>query len=225
MKQVVFESVVFSYPADRDFAPAPRVFDRLSLTLKPGRAYVLLGPNGCGKSTFAKLMAGIICPDEGRVLIGGDEVSKMSLPEVGRSVGIVMQNPSRQLICSRPVDEVAFGLVQRGMDRDAAGAFAAEALESYGLSEASGTYTQRLSKGEQIRLAMASWTVLKPDWMILDESLSSLDICSKGIVLGKVAEMAAQGHGVIVVSHSSELADEMGAVKITMEKGGAALVG
>ena len=225
MKQVVFESVGYSYPADRYYAAAPKVFDKLSLELKPGYVYVLLGPNGCGKSTFAKLMAGIICPDRGRVLIGNADVKGMSLPEVGRSVGIVMQNPSRQLICSHPVDEVAFGLIQRGMDRAAAVALAAESLAQYGLSEAAGTYTQRLSKGEQIRLAMASWAILKPDWMILDESLSSLDICSKGIMLGRVTDMASQGRGIVVISHSRELVDELGAVKITMEKGGSAFVG
>lgn len=225
MKEVIFESVGYSYPADRYFAASPRVFDGLSLKLQPGRTYVLLGPNGCGKSTFAKLMAGIVCPDKGRIMIDGTEVRGMSLPEVGKTVGLVMQNPSRQLICMKPADEVAFGLVQRGMKRGAASVLATKALEEYGLSKTAGTFTQRLSKGEQIRLVMASWAVLKPDWLILDESLSSLDSCSRGIVLGKISDLSAQGRGTVVISHSRELADEIGAVKITMEKGGDALVG
>jgi energy-coupling factor transporter ATP-binding protein EcfA2 len=225
VKAVRFDSVHYSYPQEKHGVSGGKIFNGLNLELFPGRIYVMSGPNGCGKSTFARLMAGIICPDEGRVLIDGKNIRGVSLPEVGKAVGFVMQDPSRQLITQKPAEEIAFGLIHRGVNKAAALAMANAALKEYGLSDAAATYTQRLSKGEQVRLAMASVAALNPDWLVLDESLSSLDPSSRGIVIEKVREMKGQGRGVLIVSHSKVLGNELSATRILMERGGNALVG
>lgn len=225
MREVHFEAVGYSYPKEREGTAARHVFDGLSIRLSPGRIYAMSGPNGSGKSTFARLMAGIICPDEGRVTIGGKNIKGESLPDVGRAVGYVMQDPSRQLITANPVEEVSFGLRNWGMPKAAAIAMAEAALRDFGLMHTRQTHVQRLSKGEKVRLALASVSVLNPDWLILDESLASLDADSRSIVIGKLEELRDTGRGVLVITHSLMLADEVGGVKITVEKGGNILVG
>lgn len=139
MREVHFDSVSFSYPKERSGTAVRRVFDCLSIRLSPGKVYAMSGPNGSGKSTFARLMAGIICPDEGRVMIGGKNIRGESLPDVGRAVGYVMQDPSRQLITGNPVEEVSFGLRNWGMPKAAAVAMAEAALRDFELS-----HTRRL---------------------------------------------------------------------------------
>lgn len=225
MREVHFDSVSFSYPKERSGTAVRRVFDCLSIRLSPGKVYAMSGPNGSGKSTFARLMAGIICPDEGRVMIGGKNIRGESLPDVGRAVGYVMQDPSRQLITGNPVEEVSFGLRNWGMPKAAAVAMAEAALRDFELSHTRQTHVQRLSKGEKVRLALAAVSVLNPDWLILDESLASLDAASRSIVIGKLEAFRRTGRGVLVITHSPILADEMRGVKITVEKGGNMLVG
>lgn len=225
MREVCFESVSYSYPKERAGSALRRVFDGLSIKLIPGRAYVMSGPNGSGKSTFARLMAGIICPDEGKVTIGGKNIKAESLPDVGRAVGYVMQDPSRQLITGNPVEEVSFGLRNWGMPRAAADAMAEAALRDYGLLHTRNTHVQRLSKGEKVRLALASVSVLNPDWLILDESLASLDADSRSAVIGKLEDLLETGRGILVITHSPILADEIKAVRIAVERGGNMLVG
>ena len=225
MREVHFESVSYSYPKERSGTALRRVFDCLSIRLSPGRIYVMTGPNGSGKSTFARLMAGIICPDQGKVVIGGKNIKGESLPDVGRAVGYVMQDPSRQLITGNPVEEVSFGLRNWGMPKAAAAAMAESALRDYGLSHTKQTHVQRLSKGEKVRLALASVSVLNPDWLILDESLASLDADSRSIVIGKLEALRETGRGILVITHSPMLSDEIRGTKIAVEKGGNMLVG
>ncbi len=134
MKEVRFDAVHYSYPPDRNGEPGRKVFSGLTIELEPGNVYVMTGPNGSGKSTLARLMAGIIHPDEGKVSIGGKDVLALSLPEVGRSVGLVMQDPSRQLIMQKPADEIAFGLVHNGTGREEALKIAEKVLEEYCLT-------------------------------------------------------------------------------------------
>jgi len=225
MREVHFEAVSYSYPKERSGTALRRVFDGLNIRLSPGMIYVMTGPNGSGKSTFARLMAGIICPDEGRVTIGGRNIKGESLPDVGRAVGYVMQDPSRQLITNNPVEEVSFGLRNWGMPKAAASALAESALRDFGLLHTKQTHVQRLSKGEKVRLALASVSVLNPDWLILDESLSSLDADSRLTVIGKLEQLRDTGRGILIITHSVALADEVKGVKIAVEKGGNMLVG
>jgi energy-coupling factor transporter ATP-binding protein EcfA2 len=136
-----------------------------------------------------------------------------------------MQDPSRQLITNNPIEEVSFGLRNWGMPKAAASAMAESALKEFGLSHTKQTHVQRLSKGEKVRLALASVSVLNPDWLILDESLSSLDSDSRSTVVGKLEELRGTGRGILLITHSPTLADEVNGVKIAVEKGGNMLVG
>jgi len=225
VKEVRFDAVHYSYPPDRTGVSGRKVFLGLTIRLVPGNVYVMTGPNGGGKSTFTRLMAGIIHPDEGAVSIGGRDIKALSLPEIGRSVGLIMQDPSRQLIMQKPADEIAFGLVHNGMEREEALKISYDMLREYGLTEASRTFTQRLSKGEQVRLAMASVAAFNPDWLVLDESFASLDSDSSRIIMAKLRQMVQKGGGALVISHSGLILEELRGIRIAVQRGGAAFVG
>lgn len=225
MRPVRFEKVTFGYPCYRHYCASPKVLDCTSFELAPGNVYVMSGPNGSGKSTIVKLMAGLLRPDAGHITEGGDDLSGLSLPETGRRVGLVMQEPARQLITDSAVEEVMFGLLNSGMGRVIAEATAKSLLRRLGLSGTEEKFPQRMSKGEQIRLALASVLALKPDWLVMDESLPSLDPESKDLTVNMLTEAVAQGHGVVIVSHSDEALRIPRARRMLLEKGGAVLVG
>jgi energy-coupling factor transporter ATP-binding protein EcfA2 len=223
--RIAFEGVHYSYKLDAARSAQSEVFSGLNLELEPRKLYILTGQNGTGKSTLARMMAGIIHPSRGRVLINNRDVRNLSLTDAGKLVGYVMQSPSRQLIMNTAAEEVAFGLMQRGLSKGAAKALGIATLKEFGLSEAYDSFPQRMSKGEQARLAMASVFVLRPGWLVLDETLASLDPISKAMVLNKAQEAVGTGCGVIIIAHDSELASETGGIRVQLQTGGNALVG
>lgn len=148
------------------------VLDHVSLDVADGELIALLGPSGSGKSTLLRVIAGIVRPDAGTVLIGGDDVSE--LPTHRRDVGMVFQD--EQLFPHLDVGaNVAFGLRMAGIPRHERTDRAAELLESVGLAGFSERSIERLSGGEAKRVAVARSLAPGPRVLLLDEPLTGLD--------------------------------------------------
>jgi putative spermidine/putrescine transport system ATP-binding protein/spermidine/putrescine transport system ATP-binding protein len=148
------------------------VLDGVSLIVEDGEFVSLLGPSGSGKTTTLRLIAGFLPPDEGAIFLGGERVD--SLPSYRRNVGVVFQNYA--LFPHMTVAEnVAFGLRQRRIAKDAIAMRVREALEMVQLEDLGNRRPHQLSGGQQQRVALARALVIRPRILLLDESLSALD--------------------------------------------------
>ena len=163
------------------YGPAPLVLDGADLELRRGEIVVLEGPNGCGKTTLAKLAAGLLDPRTGTV------------ERIGRAC-YLSQDPGRYLVRETALDEVALGA---GGDRGRARA----ALERVGLGWAAGRHPRDLSSGERERLGLAAVAVSEPDLLVLDEPTRGVDPDRAADLAAWLAEYAAAGCAVLVATH------------------------
>ncbi|HUQ27934.1 MAG TPA: ABC transporter ATP-binding protein [Usitatibacter sp.] len=144
----------------------------LDLEVAPGTLVTLLGPSGCGKTTLLRMIAGLERVSEGRIVIGGRDVTNLSAGE--RNVSMVFQ--SYALFPHMNVREnVAYGLRAAGMARSGAYRLAEETLATVGLEGFGDRLTSEISGGQQQRVAVARALVLHPDVLLFDEPLSNLD--------------------------------------------------
>ena len=144
----------------------------LSLRIEPGELFFLLGPSGCGKTTLLRILAGFYLPEEGRVLFGDEDVTRLEPHK--RNTGMMFQ--SYALWPHLTVGQnVAFGLEQRNVPADERRRRVAEALASVHMQEFAERSPNQLSGGQQQRVALARALVIRPRCLLLDEPLSNLD--------------------------------------------------
>ena len=148
------------------------VLDRLSLHVDAGDTVALLGPSGSGKSTLLRVIAGILTPDSGRILLDGRDVT--SVPTHRRNVGMVFQDD--QLFPHLSVaDNIAFGLRMAGLGRGVRRKRADELLAAFGMAGLGDRSIDHLSGGEAKRVAVARSLAVRPKVLLLDEPLTGLD--------------------------------------------------
>lgn len=141
-----------------------------------GEMIAILGRNGSGKSTFARHLDGLLAPHEGTVIIGGQDLSKVSvLSSIRRQVGMVFQNPDNQIVGNTLAEDVGFGLENLGMSSADIWDKIDEMLELTGLAAYKYSNTSRISGGQKQRLAIASAMAMTPECIVLDEATSMLD--------------------------------------------------
>ena len=148
--------------------------DGVNLTVYEGESIALVGPNGAGKSTLIRMFNGIY-QGEGEVRVDGLEVKEENLEQVRSLVGMVFQDPDDQLFCSTLYDDVAFGLMNMGLERAEVERRVEEAMAAVGLEECADKEPQNLSFGQKKRAAMATVLTMSPPIMVFDEPTSNLD--------------------------------------------------
>jgi iron(III) transport system ATP-binding protein len=149
-----------------------QVLKDITLSIKPGEFFALLGPSGSGKSTLLRLIAGFNQHNRGQLLVDGRDIT--GVPPHARNIGMVFQ--SYALWPHLTVhDNVAFGLVERRVARDEIKRRVAEALDLVGLTDYARRRPNQLSGGQQQRVALARTIVIEPQVLLLDEPLSNLD--------------------------------------------------
>lgn len=174
----------------------------VSVTLSEQRVGVI-GANGSGKSTFVRLLNGLVLPAEGTVSVHGLDTRKQGR-EVRRRVGFCFTDPDAQIVMPTVAEDVAFGLRRRGLGKAEVAARVRATLETYGLADHADHPAHLLSGGQKQLLALSSVLVTDPDVLVLDEPTTLLDLRNAAVVQRVVRDLP---HQVVLVTHHLDLLD------------------
>jgi biotin transport system ATP-binding protein len=163
----------------------------------------VVGANGSGKSTFARLLNALVVPTVGTVRVNGHD-TRSEPRKVRRQVGFCFTNPDAQIVMPTVREDVAFGLRRRGLSKEEVAARVEEVLGRYALSGHADHPAHMLSGGQKQLLALAAVIVTEPSVLVLDEPTTLLDLRNARRVAGYVAELDQQ---VVLVTHHLELLD------------------
>lgn len=196
-KLVEFKNVSFRYGEDK-----PWVLKNCSFEIYENEWVAIIGHNGSGKSTIAKLLNGLLFPQHGEIVINGQKVDEQSIWEIRKDVGMVFQNPDNQFVGATVQDDVAFGMENRGMERKKMEKQINRTLEAVGMQDYKLVEPHRLSGGQKQRVAIASVLAISPKVLILDEATAMLDPSGREEIMQTVA--ALQGReklSLITITH------------------------
>ena len=199
MNPIEIKNLNFSYDQTQD------VVKDVSFVVKKGSYTTLIGHNGSGKSTIAKLIIGLLEKEKGSILIDGEELSLETIEGIRRKIGIVFQNPDNQFIGATVRDDIAFGLE----NHQVAPSEMDEIIENYakevGMSEYLDHEPTRLSGGQKQRVAIAGILSMKPEILILDEATSMLDPEGKEDINNLVKQLHKENNMTILsITHDVE---------------------
>ncbi len=177
----------------------------VTLSICEGDFVALVGHNGCGKSTLAKLLNGLLLPTNGRVLVYGmDTADKKSIFDIRKNVGMVFQNPDNQRVASIVEEDVAFGPENLGVASEEIRQRVNKALEQVNMLEYANSAPSKLSGGQKQRIAIAGALAIQPKVLVLDESTAMLDPLGRKEVLSVAHQLNKQGMTVILITHFME---------------------
>ena len=163
----------------------------------------IVGANGSGKSTFARLLNGLVVPSTGTVLVDGLDTGT-AVREVRRRVGFVFQDPDAQIVHPTVAEDVAYGLENQGVPAPERAVRVAEVLQRYGLAGHADHPAHLLSGGQKQLLAIAGVLVMRPARIVFDEPTTLLDLVNTRRVAQVIEELEQQ---VVVVTHDLDLLD------------------
>ncbi len=199
---IAIQAVGFVYP------DGTRALHAVDLEIGPGERLAIIGQNGSGKSTLVRHLNGLLRPTEGRVLIDGQDTANQHVARLAGSVGLVFQNPDRQIFAGRARTEVAFGprnLGVRGAQLDRA---VADALAAVGLEDQATTNPYDLGYSRRKLLALASILAMNTPIVVLDEPTTGQDARGVARIQRVVADLSADGRTVVAVSHDMRFVAE-----------------
>jgi energy-coupling factor transport system ATP-binding protein len=203
MIPIVLEGVAHVYPG------GVRALDGIDLEIRAGERVALVGQNGSGKSTLVRHLNGLLRPTEGRVLVDGQETASMRVAALARQVGLVFQDPNRQVFSRSVRGEVAFGPRNLGLRSDALEAAVGSALAAVGLEEEGDTNPYDLGTSRRKLLALASVLAMGTPVLVLDEPTTGQDLAGVERVRRVIDGVSASGRTVITISHDMRFVAEM----------------
>lgn len=212
---ISLQNLSFTYEEGESFA-----VDNVSLDIKQGEFVALLGHNGSGKSTVAKLLNGLYTPTAGKVLVSGmDTADEQYTWEIRKRCGMVFQNPDNQIVATVVREDVAFGLENLGIPTEQMPALIDEALKAVNMADFADRAPHLLSGGQKQRIAIAGILAMQPEAIVLDEATAMLDPSGRQEVLETALRLNRErGVTVVWITHFMEEAARAGRVAV-MYKG------
>ena len=198
---IKFDNVSFAYELeDEGIVNAVNDF---SLEVPEGQFFAVLGHNGCGKSTVAKLINGILVPNKGKVTVEGMDTSdEEKTVDIRKTVGMVFQNPDNQIVATIVEDDVAFGPENLGVEPSEIRKAVDSALKAVGMYEFRKREPHRLSGGQKQRVAIAGVIAMNTKCIVMDEPTAMLDPQGRKEVMDTVMKLNKEfGITVILITH------------------------
>jgi cobalt/nickel transport system ATP-binding protein len=206
MTQPILElqDVTFTYP------DGSRGLTHCTLEMERGSRTAILGGNGAGKTTLCLHLNGILRPKSGQVFCDGRplDYSRRGLKQLRSLVGLVFQNPDAQLLSASVREDVSFGPMNLGLDRNTVRERVEKTLAGVGLSDLADKPVHNLSFGQKKRVCLAGVLAMQPEVIVLDEPFSSLDVRMRWELYDILERLSAEGITVLICSHDLDFAYE-----------------
>lgn len=192
----------------------PALID-VSLDINKGEKFAIIGSNGSGKSTLLQILTGLLFPSRGSVFFHTYELSEKSLKEKDflrffrEKVGFVFQDSDIQLFCPTVLDELLFGPLQLGLEKDEALQRANEIMGMLKIESLMDRPSYMLSGGEKKRVAIGSVLTMNPEVLLLDEPASGLDPKTQVFLLELILALNEAGKTIVISTHDLSLVDEL----------------
>ena len=208
----------YSYEAEG--GASKEVLHGIDLDIEAGEFVALLGHNGCGKSTMAKLFNGMLVPDEGKLAVDGiDTADESRQLDVRRRVGLVLQNPDNQLVAGIVEEDVAFGPENLGVPPEEIRKRVDEALKAVDMYHYRGHAPHKLSGGQKQRVAIAGVIAMETSCIVLDEPTAMLDPRGRTEVMETIKKLNREkGITIVLITHYMDEAVQAGRV-VVMDEG------
>jgi cobalt/nickel transport system ATP-binding protein len=209
------KNVSFSYP------DGTKALEEVSFSVDCGRTLGVVGPNGAGKSTLLLLLGGILS-GTGSIRILGTEVCDRNIAAVRRAVGLVFQDPDNQLFSPTVFDDVAFGPLNMGLQKQKVQESVAAALDAVDMSGAIRRSSHHLSFGEKKRICLATVLSMNPQVLLLDEPTANLDPRHRREFIALLKKLAVTK---VVVTHDLELVAQLADTVLVLDRARAVIAG
>ncbi len=180
------------------------ILDDVSFHVKHGEWLSIVGHNGSGKSTTARLIGGLLVADSGQIIVDGQELTEETVWDIRDKIGMVFQNPDNQFVGATVEDDVAFGLENKGLPYKEMVSRVQEALSFVGMMDFKDREPARLSGGQKQRVAIAGIIAMRPSILILDEATSMLDPEGRQELIQYIEDIRQQ-YGMTVLSITHDL--------------------
>ena len=219
-QMITAENVHFSYDGKTE------ILKGINVTIEKGQFVAVLGHNGSGKSTFARLINSILVPTEGKItVLGTDTADEEKLYDIRRKVGMVFQNPDNQIVAAVVEEDVAFGLENTGVPPEEIRQRVDDALKAVGMYEYRKHSPGMLSGGQKQRVAIAGIIAMRPECIVLDEPTSMLDPAGRRDVMNTIKKLCGSyGITVLLITHYMDEAVQADRV-VVIDEGRAILDG
>ncbi|WP_332371219.1 energy-coupling factor ABC transporter ATP-binding protein [Lactococcus cremoris] len=209
------ENLVFKYEKESDV----NQLNGVSFSITKGEWVSIIGQNGSGKSTTARLIDGLFEEFEGIVKIDGERLTAENVWNLRRKIGMVFQNPDNQFVGATVEDDVAFGMENQGIPREEMIKRVDEALLAVNMLDFKTREPARLSGGQKQRVAVAGIIALRPEIIILDESNSMLDPTGRSEIMRVIHEIKDKYH-LTVLSITHDLDEAASSDRILVMRAG-----
>ena len=188
------DHVSFSYDTEK-------VISDIHFTIRKGETVGLIGANGAGKSTLMKLILGLLF-GEGSIRVDGTPVEKKTLAQVRRKMGFVLQSSDNQMFMPTVLEDMIFGPMNYGMEKEEAVLRAEEVLARLGVSKLKDRYNHKISGGEKKMCAIATVLAMDPELILMDEPTSALDPYNRRMI---IRTMQSLSQTMLIASHDLDM--------------------
>lgn len=218
MNTIEIKGLHFSYTEKEE------ILKGLDLTIDQ-RSTAIIGQNGAGKTTFVKLLKGLLRPTRGSILFNGRDLKDMTVAQLAGDIGLVFQNPNDQIFKNTVLDEVMFGPLQIGMSKEEARESALKALSMVGLEGIGKMNPYDLGLSDRKMISIAAIVAMKTQVVIFDEPTIAQDYMGKERIKSIMRELSSQGRIVISILHDMDFVAETFERVIVFAKGSILLDG